>query len=199
VVFFNSALVGCANIRLSGGNPTVRNGLRIALQHIDKIAYWAFIAATVGVILSTLQNRSRGLLGKLLAGGLGLSWTLITYLLVPVLVLEDRTTYDSIERSAQLFKERWGEEIAGSFGFGILNFLLVLPALVLGFFLLKVDSALAVIMVLWYILILAAISSAVKGVFTVVLYRYASTGELPGSFSSRHIDRILGMQKDSTF
>ncbi len=192
VVFFNSALVGCANIRLSGGNPTVRDGLRIAIQHIDRIAYWAFIAATVGVILSVLRDKSKGLLGKLLTGGLGLGWTLVTYLIVPVLILEDRTTYDSMQRSAELFRKRWGEEIAGDFGFGLLNILLFLPAIALGLVLYRVDPALAIIFVVWYIIILAAISSAVKGIFTVVLYRYASTGELPGGFSGRQIDGILG-------
>jgi hypothetical protein len=63
----------------------------------------------------------------------------------------------------------------------------------LGLLLYKLDPALAIITVVWYVLILAAISSAVKGVFTVVLYRYASSGELPGSFSSGQIDRILGV------
>jgi hypothetical protein len=199
VVFFNSALVGCANIRLSGGNPTVRDGLRIAFQHLDKIACWAFVAATVGVILDTLRNKSNRLIGRLLAGGLGLAWTLVTFLIVPVIILEDRTTYDSIRRSAELFRKRWGEQIAGSFGFGILNLLLFLPALVLGFLLFKLDPALAVIMVIWYIIILAAISSAVKGIFTVVLYRYASTGNLTNGFSGREIDGALGVRRQPTW
>ncbi|MBP7689080.1 MAG: hypothetical protein KA765_14275, partial [Thermoflexales bacterium] len=33
VIFSNSALVGAATIRLKGGDPTVRDGLRIASQH----------------------------------------------------------------------------------------------------------------------------------------------------------------------
>jgi hypothetical protein len=100
VILFNSALVGCANIRLTGGDPTVRDGLRIAVRHMDRIAYWAFIAATVGVILSLFRNRGRGFLGRVIAGGLGLAWTLVTYLIIPVIILEDRTTYDSMQRSA---------------------------------------------------------------------------------------------------
>jgi hypothetical protein len=192
IIFFNSALVGCAHIRISGGDPTVRDGMRIAIRHLDRIAYWAFIAATVGVILGALRNKGKGFIGKLLAGGLGLAWTLVTYLIIPVIILEDRTTYESMQRSAELFNKRWGEQIAGTFGFGVLNVLLVLPAVALGLLLYRVDPALAVITVVCYILILAAISSAVRGVFTVVLYRYASTGNLPGAFSSRQIDGILG-------
>jgi hypothetical protein len=195
IIFFNSALVGCANMRLSGGDPKVRDGLRIALRHIDKIVAWAFVSATVGVILNMIQNKSNKLIGRLVAGGLGLAWTLVTYLIIPVIILEDRTTYDSMQRSAELFRKRWGEQIAGSFGFSLLNFVLLLPALAIGMLLFRLDQALAIILVIWYVLILAAITSAVKGVFTVVLYRYASTGELPTGFSTRAIDAALGVQR----
>ena len=64
---------------------------------------------------------------------LGLSWTLVTYLIVPVLIFEEGGVYDSIERSASLFRKRWGEQIAGSFGFGLLSFLMFLPGLALAF------------------------------------------------------------------
>lgn len=195
IIFFNSALVGCANMRLAGGDPRVRDGLRIALRRMDKIVAWAFVAATVGVVLDMIRNRSNRLVGKLLAGGMGLAWTLATYLVVPVLILEDRTTVDSIRRSGELFRKRWGEQIAGNMGFGLLNFLMLLPALFLGLFLFKIDPALAVIFGIWYVLILAAVTSAVKGVFTVVLFRYASTGELPSGFSARTIDAAFGERK----
>ena len=73
--------------------------------------------------------------------------------------------------------------------------LCLLPALAIGLVLYKVDPALAVIFGIWYVLILAAITSAVKGVFTVVLYRYASMGALPAGFSAREIDRTFGERK----
>ena len=191
IIFFNSALVGCANIRLSGGNPNVRDGLRIAFRHLDRIASWALVSATVGVILDSLRNKGK-IIGRLLTAGIGLTWTLITYLIIPVIILEDRTTYDSMQRSAELFRERWGEEVAGSFGFGILTFLLLIPGLAIAWLLFSIDQALAVIVLVWYVIILAAISSAVKGVFTVVLYRYASGMGLPGGFSGRMIDDAIG-------
>lgn len=195
IIFFNSALVSCANIRLCGGDPKVGDGLRIAARHFGKIACWAFVAATVGVILDTLKSKSNKLIGRLLSGGLGLAWTLITYLIIPVIILEDRTIYESMERSAELFRKRWGEQIAGNIGFGLLNFLLLLPALAIGLLLYKIDPPLAVITVVCYIIILSAISSAVKGIFTVVLYRYASTGELPNGYSGRQIDDALGVER----
>lgn len=74
VIFFNSALVGCANMRLSGGDPKVRDGLRIAVQHLNKMACSAFGSATVGVILDMLKNKGNRIIDRLVAGGLSLAW-----------------------------------------------------------------------------------------------------------------------------
>jgi hypothetical protein len=82
--------------------------------------------------------------------------------------------------------------VAGSFGFGLLSFLLCLPAfgLVAGFW--RYDPVLGIILAFWYILILAIVTSAVKGVFTVALYRYSTQGEPPAGFSADVIDEALG-------
>ena len=190
-IFFNGALAACANIRLSGGDPTVRDGLRIAFHRIGRIALWALIAATVGLFLSSMRDRGNWVL-RLLGASLGLAWSLITYLIVPVLLFEDRGVYDSIYRSEELFRSHWGEQVAGSFGFGLLSFLLCLPAFGLAAFLWRYDPVLGIIMAFFYILILAIVSSAVKGVFTVALYRYATQGEAPSGFSANTIDEALG-------
>ncbi len=190
VIFFNAALVGCANMRLSGSDPTVGDGLRIAAARLHRILAWTLIATTVGVALQSLRNR-RNLLGGLLGAALGLGWTLITYLMVPVILFEDRDIFDSIYRSAELFRKNWGEQVAGSFGFGLLNLLLLLPGLAMGALLWQVDRAAGVIIGVVYVLILAVVTSAVKGVFTVALYRYATSGQAPQGFSADLIQGSL--------
>jgi hypothetical protein len=194
VIFFNSALVGCANIRLSGGDPKVGDGLRIAVSRVHRIAAWTLVAATAGLVLQTLRNR-RNRLGSVVGSALGLSWTLLTYLVVPVLIFEERGILASLERSASLFRKNWGEQVAGSFGFGLLGFLMFLPSLALGALLWTWDRGAAVIAVVVYTLILAAVTSAVKGIFTVALYRYATQGDTPLGFSAELIDGALGGRK----
>jgi hypothetical protein len=81
VIFFcNTALVGAAMIRLKGGDPTVSDGFRIAFDHFGQIVVYAVISATVGMILRWLSER--GLLGRIVAGLIGLGWN-IAYLVVP--------------------------------------------------------------------------------------------------------------------
>jgi Family of unknown function (DUF6159) len=69
-IFFNAAVVGAATIRLQGGDPTVGDGLRLARSRVGKIAVWAAISATVGLILRSLEERF-GVLGDLIVGDRG--------------------------------------------------------------------------------------------------------------------------------
>jgi len=183
IVFFNASLIGCAGIRLSGGRPTVAAGFRLALAHAGRIAAWALVAATVGMILGSFNNRRNWLL-RIAGAALSVGWTMVTYLVVPVLIMEDRTVYDSIYRSEELFRKQWGAELVGSFGFGLLNAILLLPGLFLAMLVWRLDRAGAVIVGLTYALFLAVISSAVTGVFRAALYRFAASGAVPPRFTS---------------
>jgi predicted membrane protein len=79
--------------------------------------------------------------------------------------------------------------VAGDFGFGLLNLLLLLPGIGLGVLLWQVDHAAGVIVGVVYALILAVVTSAVKGVFTAALYCYATSGQAPRGFT---MDLIQG-------
>jgi hypothetical protein len=183
--------MGCANIRLSGKQPTVGAGFRIALSRLGRIAAWALVAASVSMLLSSLRDRNNKLLGFLTAG-LNLAWSLITYLIVPVLLFEDRGVLNSLHRSEQLFRSHWGEQVAGSFGFGLLSTLLSIPAVVLAVACWRLDPMAGIVLGTVYILILATVVSAVRGIFTVALYRYATAGSVPPGFSADIIDGALG-------
>lgn len=190
-IFFNSALMGCANIRLAGHKPTVSDGFRVAFSRIGSIAAWALVAATVGLALGFLRDRRNKLL-SIVAAGLSLAWSLITYLIVPVLLFEDHGVLSSIHRSQELFRSHWGEQVAGNFGFGLLTFLLSMPAIFVALVCWQFDPVAGIILALVYILILTTVTSAARGIFTVALYRYATAGTAPAGFSSAVIDAALG-------
>ncbi len=181
--FFNTALVGAALIRLEGGDPTVSDGLSIALGKLSTILGYAAIAATVGMILKALSERA-GFLGRLVIGLVGIAWSLATYLTVPVLVTRDVGPIDAVKESAALFRRTWGEQMVGNFGMGwafammgiswglFMVLLIMLMAQISG---VAVISAVA-LTVLGY-LALGLVSSALSGIYTAALYRYATTGE----------------------
>lgn len=182
IVFFNSALVYSASICLSGGHATVRDGLSGAWARIGQIFAWAAVAATVGMILRILEDRL-GKFARIVTWLLGTAWTLMTYFIVPVLVFEDMGIVDSIKRSASVLKQTWGEEIVGGFSFGLIWLAAIVPGLLLSFAAMLVHPLLGIALGVLYFLLLSVIAAAVKTIFTVALYRYASQGTVPAGFT----------------
>ena len=79
VIFFNCGLIAAAHIRLTGGDPTLRDGLHYAAGHAGQIFIWAGIPATIGLVMSAVCN-CRGVAGALVAGIAGTAWSLVTFL-----------------------------------------------------------------------------------------------------------------------
>ena len=190
IFFFNAALVGAALIRLDGGDPTVSDGLAIASKRMGSILGYAVIAATVGMILRMISERS-GILGRIVVGLVGMAWTLATYLTVPVLVTKDIGPIDAVKESAMVFKRTWGEQVVGNFGMGWAIFLMMLAWTIVSgalFYLTATVMTAAVlpvigIAVLGYVF-LGLLGSALNGIYTAALYRYAMTGEV-GNFDAQ--------------
>jgi Family of unknown function (DUF6159) len=185
IVFFNVALVGVANSRLMGGTWTFRDGIELAWARKGTILQWALVAATVGVILRTLEERM-GLIGRIIMRIIGIAWTLACYFVVPVLAFEDLTPIAAVKRSAKLFRDTWGEKVVGGFSISLVSFVLLLPGIglfLIATFLGGLQGLLAgfVLMVL-YLLMLSVMMSAVSGIFNAALYRYACFKQVPPAF-----------------
>src|SRR3989442_723386 len=127
-IYFNAAVMGAAMIRLNGGDPTISDGLKVARQNIRRIAGWALVTATVGLILRAIAERF-GFIGRIIAGALGAAWGIITYLVVPVLIFEKIGPWAAVKRSGSLLRQTWGEAAGGYLSLGGIIVLLALPAL----------------------------------------------------------------------
>ncbi|HOD35847.1 MAG TPA: DUF6159 family protein [Syntrophales bacterium] len=185
IIFFNCAIIVCATLRMNGGDPTVSDGLRAAFSFISEIAGWALVSATVGLILRSIAERSR-LLGRIVAGLLGMAWSVTSFLVIPVLVNEGKGPVEAYKRSVHLLKKTWGEELIGTFSFGLVFGVLSLPAA--AFYVFSVISgkgALALVLMVLsalYLIILSVFQSALQGIFQAALYHYARSGEAPAGF-----------------
>ena len=186
IIFFNVALVGVANSRLTGGNWKFDQGLQLAWQRKWVILQWAFIAATVGMVLRALSERA-GFIGRIVVGMIGVAWNLACYFVVPVLAFEDLSPGGALYRSAELFKSTWGEKVVGGFSLGLIFFLLMLPGFAIWIGSIQFWGAtgmlVAGVFMGVYILLLSVMSSAVQGIFNAALYRYACDQQVPPGFS----------------
>jgi len=187
ITFFNCAIVACAVTRLSGGDPTFGEGMRAAVARLPQIVGWALISATVGLMLRIIEDRSEKV-GQFVAGLLGMAWTMVSFLVVPVLVVERKGAFESLKKSTALLKRTWGEQIVGGFSFGGIGFLLCLPAgllIVLG--VLSGSIAVTVVCVgvgVFYLICVSLIMSTLRTIFQAAVYFYAEHGDAPAEFDA---------------
>src|SRR5690606_5615048 len=191
IFFFNSALVGAALIRLEGGDPTVRDGLRIAWSRKGAILGYAAIAATVGMVLRAIEERV-GVIGRIIVGLLGTAWTVATFLTVPVLVAQNVGPVDAVKQSVAMLRRTWGENLIGQGGlglaFGLMTFVVLLAGLglTLAMFAIKAPwlGAGMIGTTVLALLLLGLIQAALSGIYSAALYRYAIAGDTPGGFDA---------------
>jgi hypothetical protein len=152
------------------------------------------LVATVGLILQAIEERA-GFIGVIVANVVGMAWQIVTWLAVPVIVVEGTGPISSLKSAAGLFKKTWGENLIAQVGFGLLGFLAALPGVIIGIGLIAIGEpatfvAGSAILVIW-IAAVAVIMSALNGIFRTALYLYASTGEVPAAVPTETIENAF--------
>jgi hypothetical protein len=177
ITFFNAAIIASAVRRMEGGDPTLSTGFADAFSRIHLIAGWALVSATVGLILRMIEERSEKV-GRFVAGLMGVAWTVTTFLVVPVLVVQRKGPFAALKQSASMLRTTWGEQIAGNFSFGLVFFLLSLPAFAIGAlgFMLGGTVAIAIFvgLAVVYLVVLALVQSTLQSIFQAAVYLYSS-------------------------
>jgi Family of unknown function (DUF6159) len=193
IIFFNAALVFCALESFAGREPSLRAGLATAAGRLPQILAWTFVAATVGVLLNALQNFLKerlGFIGALLGGVAEVAWGVVTYFVVPVLVVDGVGPVEAVKRSSAILRRTWGEAAGGEGGLGLISVLFFLPVvLVIGLMgTMGADvwahSPLAIALIaiaVLYVVALVVVFTALGTIFRTGTYIYATTGKAPAS------------------
>lgn len=194
VTYSNTALIAVVLMKIRGQNPDAKasDGFKVANERLGAIVGYSALAATVGMIARGIAQAGRDskniavqIVTSILASIVQAAWNLVTFLVVPVIVVENLDTFGAIRRSWELFKKTWGEQVVGNFSLGFLGCLLTLAAMAPGGliallggvlsspFLLVGGGAILLVGIAFISLLLGAVS----GIFQAVLYQYATTGE----------------------
>ncbi len=187
IIFFNTALVGAAIARLSGGDPTVTSALGLAIVRIGPILGYALISATIGVALRWIGEKF-GFIGRIIEGTLGLAWTVATFLVVPVLAAEGIGPLKAIERSGALLSETWGENIVGTAGIAVVTGLIsvvFILGVASGSFAVANGNEWGYALIGFSAVALIAIflvSATLSGIYSAAVYYFALTGNPPRGF-----------------
>lgn len=200
VIFFNVAVIHCAKIRFEGGDPTIADGFRASTTHLGRIATWALVAATVGLLIRIAADRAK-FVGKIVASIAGAAWAIATFFIVPVIIFEKKSMKDSIKQSANLVKKTWGESLVSAGGVGLFMMMLGAAGLLLpiaGMFISVQAAVIGLGIMAFYWLGLMVVSSALTGIFRAGLYLYATEGKLPQGFTPAYVERAFGPPKGKT-
>ena len=202
IIFFNSALVACAIMRFEGQEPTLGDGIRAAGARLPQILAWSLVSASVGVILKMLESRLE-YVGQIVAGLLGMAWSVTTYFVVPVLVVEKLGPIEATKRSLEILRKRWGEALAGyvgvelfAWGIAIVVLIPCIFAAVLGGMGIAQGNMLLAVLgfgsLVAILLIASAVIAALHGILLAAVYLYAVRGEVPSQFPKSTLEGAFG-------
>jgi hypothetical protein len=199
--YFSVGLAAAANMIFNGEQATIADGLAVARANFSQICGWAALSTAISVLMGVLENQG-GIAGNIAARLVGMAWSLVTFLAVPVIAIEGTGPIETLKRSASIFRQRWGQQITGNIAIGAAVFLIgVLPAVLLivaGVLLWSSASFLGALLVVVGALVLAIamlVSRALSGVFGVALYRYALDGQAVGGFTSEELESAVKVKK----
>jgi Family of unknown function (DUF6159) len=199
-VYFQAALVAAADIRLRGDDATVGAGFSAATGRIYRILPWAIVVATVSIILQWLEDR--GFLGVIVARLLGAAWSILTFLTIPVIVLEDVGPVTALKRSGSLLKQTWGENIIAQIGIGLLGFLLAIPGVIVIAIGIAIGGGPAVVTGIVvggaWLVVVTVVMSALSGIYKTALYRYVVDGTAPAAFAGVDMAHAFGARPNRT-
>jgi len=188
-VAFNSEILEA----LSGRPVSLQHGIEAAMQRWKQVLLWSLLAGTVGLIIRALEERF-AFLGRLVAGLIGLAWSVASIFAIPILVREPSLSnpFEVLSKSARTIKATWGEMLAGYLGMQGTNLLFLWCSIVywvgagaLAFISSKV-WILLVALAPWLLCLIAYgyLSSIASRVYLCALYLYASEGAVPGPFDA---------------
>ncbi|MDE0615734.1 MAG: hypothetical protein F4124_11320 [Acidimicrobiia bacterium] len=188
-VFFNAAVVSGARERFSGGDPTISSAIKGAFSRFHVIVPWAILALTVGMIIRLIQS-SDNIVARILGSLLSMAWGVLTFLVVPILVVEQTGPFQSLSRSGELLRHTWGENLIAQVGFGIIGFVAAIPGIIiiaLGASAGSVGALVAIVIGFGWIALVAVVVSTLTAIFQMALYLYATTGQVPMGFEQSGI------------
>jgi len=185
IVFsFNTGLIACVIKILHGYNPSIGYGLSFAFKRFPQIISWSILSAVIGVILNALERNEN--ISAFVTSIIGLTWSAITYFVVPFIVMNCLGPIGAIKRSGETLRSTWGEALIGNFSLKVIGFLLLLPVLILLgialFFSINAGSGVGIAIVIGLgilaFIIDYLLTEAVNSVFKCYLFIYATDREV---------------------
>ncbi len=185
--YFQAAMVSGARERITGGDPTIASAVGAATSRLGVIIPWALFSWTVGAVLRAIEENA-GQIGRIVVGFIGMAFRVVTFLAVPVLVVEKLGPIKTLKRSGELFKQTWGENLAAQAGIGIVSFIAMIPVVLVALLIGSViNPIVGIIVAVPLLAMVVVVTTSLTAVYQTVLYHYVTTNEIPEGFENTDI------------
>ena len=203
--FFDVALLFAVNELFDGRSTTLKESLAFAWSRRGKVATWSAFSVAATMISNQIESKV-GWLGKLGFLALGIAWSLVSFIILPVFILEGVGIKEAVQRGYGYFKRTWGTNVYGNVRVGVFLLVIAIAAYFIGaalstatgaflFFVVHLSDATAgmyaisfqVLLVL-FLIGLGFYGTVLTRIFQVALYRYASRGEITSYYSSEFLE-----------
>ena len=187
VVFWNSAIIASAHERLTGGDPTIMTGIKVAFSRIHIIILWGIIAGTVGLLLRIARDaankNSKGpikIAAMVVLWLVEIAWWIYTFFIIPMIVLEKKGIREGLRDSRSLFGKTWGENVTSGLGIGFISLVgIVFSLAVAGLIFFTISPMVGIIVAVALIGILILWTNTAEVVVVAALYEFSKTGKMP--------------------
>ncbi len=197
--FFTASLVFAVNQAFHGEEPELGESMRAAWQRKGAILVWSAIAATVSVILKKLQE-SNNLVATIVSSLFAVGWTVMTFFIVPVIVFEEVTVRTMFTRSAQTFRDTWGESIGVGLGVTLIQFVIAIGGIVAAIVVAIVVGSIApgaglligILLVVGVLIGTYLVGQTIWAITKTALYVYAAEERVPEQFANFDFETLDG-------
>jgi hypothetical protein len=204
-VIFMGGLIKCADEELQGRDSSFGAGLSASFSRLPALLGWAGIETAVGWLISAVQGNGTNdnvlvtILRALVASLMAVAWSIITFFVLPLIILRGKGPLQAIKESVRLIRATWGMQVAGGVRIGaIIALIAVLPAILVaavGVFIAVAGtpavgvplSALGIIVVI----LAQVLISAMKAIFSVALLHYVEQGAAIGPFDTAQLQSAV--------
>jgi len=182
--FFMAMTVHLVHVHLKGEDAQVGRAFADALKNAHAILALALVSTLVAIVTNAMRGRrgERGI-GDLVAGIIERLWTVATFLLLPIIILEDRGLRRALGRARDIHRRGLIGIAVGEIGVGlvagVLGFVGFLIALFVGFGVFRAGLGIIAAIVVAGLLvgIVFAFTQFVRTAYYTCLYEWAAARE----------------------
>ena len=129
------AMIAETHQLITGNDLTTDSTRGAVLKRVIRLLSWAVITTIAGPLLRVVSWAARGNQHRRLNRGImhivG-EWNVISFLIVPSIIIDNRGAFKGINRSKELLHHTWGTYLSARVSFGWFAFAMIFPAIIPG-------------------------------------------------------------------